>query len=133
MATWKCPQDGTENPLSERRCLVCRHPNLPRVVVLRAVATGKEAEFTGDIRLGKAVFAQRFADPDAVYASDLQFEVVRDEDVVAWVVRPVAEAVNPTYYNGTPLGPTGAELADGGVISVGKAKLKLQVRFKKNN
>ena len=46
MATWTCPEDGTENPLAEKRCLVCRHPNLPRVVVLTSVATGKEAEFT---------------------------------------------------------------------------------------
>jgi hypothetical protein len=26
--TWKCPQDGTENPLTESRCLVCLFPNL---------------------------------------------------------------------------------------------------------
>jgi hypothetical protein len=131
MATWKCPQDGTENPLSERRCLVCRYPNLPRVVVLHSVATGKEAEFTESMKFGKAVFTQRFGDPDAVFASELQFEVVRDESAVAWVVRQLPDAVNPTYYNGKPVGPAGAELADGGVISLGKAKLKLQIRFKK--
>lgn len=131
MATWKCPQDGTENPLSERRCLVCRYPNLPRVVVLQSAATGKEAEFTENIKLGKAVFTQRFADPDAVFASELQFEVFRDETLVAWVVRQLPDAVNPTYYNGKPVGPAGAELTDGGVISVGKANLKLRVRLKK--
>jgi hypothetical protein len=132
MTTWKCPQDGTENPLSERRCLVCRFPNLPRVVVLQAVATGKEAEFTGAIKLGKAVFTNRFADPDAQYASDLQFEVIRDETAVAWVIRPIPEAVNPTYYNGTPVGPDGSQIEEGGVISIGKSKLKIQVRFKRN-
>ena len=132
MTTWRCPQDGTENPLAERRCLVCRFPNLPRVVVLRSTATGKEAEFTEAMKFGQAVFTQRFEDPDAMYASDLQFEVVRDEDVVAWFVRPVPGAVNATCYNGIPLGPTGQELAEGGVISIGKAKLMLQVRFKKN-
>jgi hypothetical protein len=132
MKTWKCPQDGTDNPLSERRCLVCRHPNLPRTVVLCSAATGKEAEFTEAVKFGKAVFTQRFGDPDALYASDLQFEVVRDEGVVAWVVRPLDGAVNPTFYNGAPVGPEGKELAEGGVISVGKTKLKLQVRFKKN-
>ena len=133
MATWTCPQDGTENPLAERRCLVCRHPNLPRVVVLLSVATGKEAEFTEGIKLGQAVFTQRFGDPDAPFASDLQFEVIRDEVAVAWIVRPFAEAVNPTYYNGKPLGPEGTELAAGGVISVGKSKLRLQVQFKKSH
>lgn len=132
MATWTCPQDGTENPHSERRCLVCRHPNLPRVVVLHSIATGKEAEFTEAIKLGQAVFTQRFADPDAQFASDLQFEVVRDETRVAWLVRPLAGAVNPTHYNGKPIGPDGTELAAGGVISIGKSKLKLQVQFKKS-
>lgn len=131
MSTWKCPQDGTENPLDERRCLVCRYPNIPRVVVLHAVATGKEAEFTGGIRLGKAVFTHRFGDPDAQYASDLQFEVVRDEEVVAWVLKPIPDAVNPTCYNGFKVKPDGVPLEEGGVISIGKNKLKLQVRFKR--
>jgi hypothetical protein len=131
MATWKCPQDGTENPLSERRCLVCRFPNLPRVVVLHALATGKEAEFTGAIKLGKAVFTHRFADPDAQYASDLQFEVIRDESAVAWVVRPIPDAVNPTYYNGIPVAPEGSPIEEGGVISIGKTKLRLQIRFRR--
>ena len=131
MATWKCPQDGTENPIAERRCLVCRFPNLPRLAILQAVATGKEAEFTGAIKLGKAVFTNRFADPDAMYASDLQFEVIRDEASVAWIIRPVPEAVNKTYYNGRPIKPEGSPIEDGGIISIGKSKLKLQVRFKR--
>ncbi len=132
MATWICPQDGTENPHTEKRCLVCRHPNLPRVVVLQSVATGKEAEFTEPVKFGKAVFTHRFADPDAKYASDLQFEIIRDDDRVAWVIRPFAESVNPTCYNGKPLDSAGIELVDGGIISVSKSKMKLKVRFKKN-
>jgi hypothetical protein len=132
MATWKCPQDGTDNPLAERRCLVCRYPNLPRAVVLVSAVTGREAELTGSIRLGKSVFATRFADPDAAYASDLQFEVVRDEDAVAWLVRPLPGAVNPTCYNGLPVGPEGVPLQEGGLISIGRSKLKLQVRFRKS-
>lgn len=132
MASWTCPQDGTENPIAERRCLVCRFPNLPRIVVLQALATGKEAEFTGAIKLGKAVFTHRFADPDAQYASELQFEVIRDESVVAWMVRPVPGATNPTYYNGSPVDVDGSPIDEGGVISIGKSKLKLRVRFKRN-
>lgn len=132
MATWTCPQDGTENPQAEKRCLVCRHPNIPRTVVLESPTTGSTAEFTESVKLGKAVFTQRFADPDAKYAADLQFEIVRDLDRVAWVVRPFAGTVNPTCYNGKPVDADGAELADGGVISVSKSKMKLKVRFKKN-
>jgi hypothetical protein len=132
MAVWICPEDGTENPLTERRCLVCRHPNLPRVVLLTSLATCKEAEFTEAVRFGKAVFAQRFADPDALFASDLQFEIVRDDERVAWVVRPLPGAANPTFYDGKPVNAEGTELDDEGVISIGKTKLRLLVRFKKN-
>ncbi|MCE9565414.1 MAG: hypothetical protein K8U57_25605 [Planctomycetes bacterium] len=132
MATWICPKDGIENPHAEKRCLVCRHPNIPRIVVLQSVATGKEAEFTEPVKFGKAVFTHRFADPDAKFASDLQFEIIRDEVRVAWIIRPIAETVNPTCYDGSPLGPDGVELLDGGIISVSKSKMKLKVRFKKN-
>jgi hypothetical protein len=132
MATWICPQDGTENPLTSKRCLVCRHPNMPRVVVLLSVATGKEASFTEGKLFGKAVFTHRFADPDAQYASDLQFEIVRDEERVAWILRPCPGSVNPTYYEGAPVDSAGVELLEGGIISVSKSKMKLKVRFKKN-
>lgn len=132
MATWICPEDGTENPAAARRCLVCRHPNLPRVVVLESLATGKEAEFTEAVKFGRAVFTHRFADPDAKYAAELQFEILRDDDRVVWLVRPFPGTVNPTCYDGKAVGPGGAELAEGGVISVAKTKLKLRVRFKKN-
>lgn len=130
MAAWACVQCGSENPAADRRCSVCRHPHLPRVVILHAIATGREAEFTEPVRLGKAVFTQRFADPDALYASELQFEIVRDEAQVAWLVRPLPGAVNPTCYNGSPVGPNGCELSDGGVISIGKTRMRLQVRFR---
>jgi hypothetical protein len=132
MPTWICPEDGTENPLTERRCLVCRHPNLPRVIVLRSLATEKEAEFTEAVKFGRAVFTHRFADPDAQFAAELQFEILRDIDRVAWLVRPLSGTVNPTCYNGKPVAADGAELAESGVISIGKTKLRLQVRFKKN-
>src|SRR5262245_42021940 len=114
MAMWICPEDGTENPATAKRCLVCRHPNLPRVVVLKSLATGKEAEFTEAVKFGKAVFTTRFADPDAMFAADLQFEIVRDNDRVAWLVRPFPGTVNPTCYDETPVGADGVELADGG-------------------
>jgi hypothetical protein len=132
MPTWICPEDGTENPTAEKRCLVCRHPNLPRVVVLQSVATGKEAEFAEAIKFGQAVFTHRFADPDAKFAADVQFEISRDLDRVAWMVKPIPGTVNPTFYNGRPIAAGGAELSDGGTISIGKSKLKLQVRFKTN-
>jgi len=132
MSKWVCPECGTENAIAEKRCLVCRHPNLPRVVVLHSLATGKEAEITEAVKFGKAVFTSRFADPDAKFAADIQFEIIRDTERVAWIVRGIAGTVNPTCYDGFSVGPDGVELAEGGVISVSKSKMKLQVRFKKN-
>lgn len=132
MALWICPKDGIENPHTSKRCMVCRHPNIPPVVVLESLATGKEAAFSEPIKFGKAVFTHRFGDPDAQYAADLQFEIVRDEDRVAWVVRPFPSTVNPTCYNGTQVDSAGVELVDGGIISVSKSKMKLKVRFKQN-
>jgi hypothetical protein len=130
VAGWACLQCGSENAVAERRCAVCRHPNLPRGVVLISLATGREAEITEPLRFGRAVFTHRFGDPDAQYASELQFELVRDETQVAWVIRPLPGAVNSTCYNGRAVGPEGCPIEDGGIISIGKARMQLKVRLK---
>jgi hypothetical protein len=129
--TWKCPQDGMEWSIKERKCPTCGYVNMPKCVTLRSAATGKGADIAVTTRLGNAVFTQRFADPDAKFAADEQFEIVRDDTVLyAWVIRPVAGARNATHYNGTEVPATGCELADGGVITVGRTKLKLTVALK---
>src|SRR5436190_9525584 len=124
--TWKCPQDGMEWSVKERKCATCGYVNMPKCISLWSATTGKGADVTGTTRLGKAVFVQRFADPDAKFASDEQFEIVRDDAVLyAWVIRPVAGVRNATYYNGAEVPDAGCELADGGVITVGKSRMKL--------
>jgi hypothetical protein len=129
--TWKCPNDGLEWDISKyRKCPTCGYANMPACVALVSVKTGKQAEIGSSTRLGRAVFRQRFADDEAAFASDEQFEIVRDTDAVAWRVRPIASARNPTYYNGAVVPPGGCELTEGGVISVGTSKLKLAVKFK---
>ncbi len=132
MEWWTCPQCGSESLQTERRCTVCRHPNFPKCVVLLSIATGRQAEFTEPIRLGQAVFQHRLAEPDAAYASEFQFEVIRDDAFVAWCIRPLPGTVNPTYYNGEPIALDGTPLQDGGIISIGRTKLLLRVRFKKS-
>ncbi len=126
--TWLCGHCGIENAASAGRCVGCGLPALPPLV-LRSIATGREEEVRTTRRLGRQVFAHRLRDPDAKFASELQFEVVRDETAAGWVVRPLPDAVNPTFYDGTRIDPDGILLADGGVISIGKSKLKLQVRL----
>ena len=77
--TWKCPQDGMEWSIKERKCPTCGYVNMPKCVTLRSDATAKTAEIATTTRLGKSVFTQRFADPDAKFAADEQYEIVRDD------------------------------------------------------
>ncbi len=128
--TWKCPQCGMDWAVSNRKCPADGYVNMPACVSLVSAKTGKVADISASARLGKAVFKQRFADDDAQFASDEQFEIVRDTDAVAWVLRHVAGARNPTYYNGAEVPPGGCELVTGGVISVGKSRMRLTVQFK---
>ena len=129
--TWKCPQDGTEWSVKERKCPTCGYVNMPKCVTLRSDATGNRAEISASTRLGKSVFNQRFADPDAKFAADEQFEVVRDDALLyAWVLRPVAGARTATFYTGAEGPATGCELAEGGTITVGRTRMKLTVTFK---
>jgi hypothetical protein len=103
---------------------------MPKCVTLESANTGKGADIGASTRLGKAVFTQRFADDDAKFAADEQFEIVRDETVAAWMIRPIAGTKNPTYYNGSEVPSTGCELADGGIITVGRSRMKLKVTLK---
>jgi hypothetical protein len=129
--TWKCPQDGMEVSLKDRKCPTCGYVNMPRCVTLHSDKTGKAAEIAVTTRLGQAVFKRRFADPDAQFAADEQFEIVCDRtDRLAWLVCPVAGVRNATYYNGTEVPPTGCELTEGGVITIGRSRMKLVVKFK---
>ena len=129
--TWKCPQDGMEWSVKDRKCPTCGYVNMPKCVTLRSDATGKGAEITASTRLGKSVFNQRFADPEALFASDEQFEIVRDDAVLfAWVLVPITGARNATHYNGAKVPAAGCELAEGGVITVGRSRMKLTVTFK---
>ncbi len=129
--TWKCPNDGLEwDLLKYRKCPTCGHPNMPACVSLVSARTGRAADIGSSTRLGRAVFKQRFADDDARFAAEEQFEIVRDTDTALWVVRPIEGARNPTHYNGAVVPPDGCELAEGGVLTVGKSKMRLTVKFK---
>ena len=129
--TWKCPNDGLEWDFSKyRKCPTCGYVNMPACVSLVSAKTGKGADIGSSTRLGKAVFQQRFADDDAQFAAEEQFEIVRDTDAAVWLVRPITGTRNPTYYNGAAVPAAGCELTEGGVITVGKSKMRLTVKFK---
>ncbi len=129
--TWKCPQDGMYVSLADRKCPTCGYINMPKCVTLHSDKTGKAAEIAATMRLGQAVFKQRFADPDAQFAAAEQFEIVCDRtDRYAWLVCPVAGVRNATHYNGAEVPPGGCELTEGGVITVGRSRMRLVVKFK---
>lgn len=128
--TWKCPQDGMDVSLADRKCPTCGYVNMPGRVTLRSDKTAKSAVIGATMKLGRAVFTQRFADPDAQFAADEQFEIVCDRtERYAWLVFPVAGVRNATHYNGTEVPPHGCELTEGGVITVGRSRMRLVVRF----
>lgn len=128
--TWKCPNDGLEWSVKERRCPTCGYVNMPKCVALTSAKTGKSAELGATMRFGMEILKQRFADDEAQFAAKEQFEIVRDTDRAAWVIRPLAGAKNKTLVNGTEVPETGHELAEGDVITIGKTKMKLTVKLK---
>jgi hypothetical protein len=129
--TWQCPNDGLVWDRSKyRKCPTCGYANMPACVSLVSARTGRGADIAASTRLGRAVFQQRFGDEDARFAADEQFEIVRDTDTAAWLVRPLAGARNPTHYDGAVVPPGGCELSAGGVITVGRSKMPLTVAFK---
>jgi hypothetical protein len=128
--TWKCPNDGLEWAVTYRKCPTCGYANMPACVALVSERTGKTAELGGTTRLGKAVFKQRFADDEADYAAQAQFDIVRDTDTVMWVLRPIDGVRNKTHYNGAEVPAGGCELTEGGVITIGRTRMRLTVRFR---
>jgi hypothetical protein len=66
---------------------------------------------------------------EARFASDVQFEVVKEGSLGHWEVRPGPGAANATCLNGDPLGGPSRALQDGDVLSIGRDKAKLTVRF----
>jgi hypothetical protein len=125
--TWKCPICGTENPPSESVCLAqCGYMRLPVRLVLTSAATGKRLRLHISTKIGQALL-RTIADGEAGYASEPQFEIVKDQERGAWVVRHHAAARNITCCNGVPLGADAAALESGAVISIGRDRLKLTV------
>jgi hypothetical protein len=89
----------------------------------------KRAELGTNTPLGRDALKQKFGDDEARFADPVQFEIVKDTEAAVWWLRPNGGAVNPTHYNGRRVPEGGCELTADGVITVGKSKMKLTVRF----
>jgi hypothetical protein len=124
---WKCPQCGVENEDGARRCEACGHIVFGKLS-LTAGATGQSVSFTIDTDVGKHLL-RTFVGDEAKYCSEPQFRVVKEVALGGWAIVPSPGAVNPTYLDGRPLGPTPELLSDGGVVSVGPDRVKLTIRI----
>jgi hypothetical protein len=125
--SWKCPTCGTENPPAGKLCLAaCGYVRLPARLVLTSLNTGRKLQIRVTTAVGQSLL-RTVAAADAPYASEPQFEIVKDQVRGAWVVRHHAKAHNPTYYNGNPCGGDPHVLENDAVLSIGRERLKLTV------
>lgn len=91
-------------------------------------AGAKRLEVEPGTRVGRGEYRNVFGAPDAGLAAADQFELDRDPDRGAWLVRPVPGTPRRTWYNGQAVPPAGADLTAGGVISV-EGALELVVQL----
>jgi hypothetical protein len=126
--TWICPSCGVENASSARACAICLRPQKEVTVVLTSTATGQALVVRIPTVFGRRLLG-RFAGDDARFASEAQFELIRDELTADWLVRHHEDARHPTFYDGAALGPIPVPLGDGGTLSIGPARLCITVRL----
>src|SRR2546425_7996628 len=115
--SWKCQDCGRTEPKPPRQCPGCGAILVPPRVILTSEATGKEIHCGGYTLIGRVLLQRRLEDADAVYASERQFELLKDEARGVWVLRHIPAARNATSYNGVPVPETGVDLTEGGVIA----------------
>lgn len=127
--TWKCPTCGMDNAPGVRFCIGgCGYARIAARVVLTSEATGKKLRMHISTPVGRSLL-RTLAEGDAAYASEPQFEIVRDEERGAWMIRHSAGARNPTYFNDLKIGDEMPSLADGAHISIGRERMKLTVNL----
>ena len=125
---WECGHCHFDaNPDADRQCQACLRRRIARSVVLVDKSSGREQRTNLAASVGRRLL--RKISDDAHYASDPQFDLLRDEEAGAWLVRHCGTAANPTYYDGRPLGGDPQPIDEGGAISVGAERMMLTVRL----
>lgn len=129
---WKCPQCGLENNEAIDTCAgMCGHFWHTRLV-LRLLSNGREIRLNLDSKVGRRALHSA-GDPDAKFASQPQFSLIRDKTEAKWMILHQPSATNPTFVNGLPLPESAKQLHEADVVSVGADKLKLEVRFERES
>lgn len=126
---WKCPSCGFDNADGTVECDGgCGHVPVPAQLSLTALSTGKLLTIAITTTFGKSLL-QSFAGDEAIYASEPQFVVRKDCARGGWFLEHATTAKNPTFVNGSPAGGERAKLEQSHVVSIGPAKMRLEVHF----
>lgn len=125
---WQCPWCGTENWDVMIDCIGCDVSRAARRLVLESENLHKSLRMHISTTVGRALL-KSIAGEEAVYASDPQFEVIKDEATGIWRIRHLPSAKNRTYYNGVPLGTEAVPIETSGVVSIGAQQMRLLVRL----
>ena len=128
---WKCPQcgvDGLPDELSGH--LIenggCGYLRCPVGVSLVCESSGRKIE----VRIGTTLGSAALKGLDGVglqFVSAEQFRLEKAEREGGWVLTNVSWATNPTFLNGSAMGPEGSLLKDGDQISIKGLHFPLKV------
>ena len=121
-----CPRCGVPSKTGRGPCEVCDYVFIAAVVVVASAATGRNQQIRISTRFGRNVL-KRIGGEEAVYASDPQFDLIKDTESGHWLLCHHDTARNPTFYNGRAVGPDPVPIETGGRISIGPERLKLTV------
>jgi hypothetical protein len=123
---WKCPQCGfVHEDDATTTCEACGFTRSTKLVLVSEETT-KRLSVGVDTAIGKRLL-ESFAGADHVYAADPQFLVARDPARGGWSIAPAPGTKNPTFLNGAAIGGAPTPLAQGAIISIGPARLRLRV------
>jgi hypothetical protein len=123
----KCQECGTLNEISAGPCQGgCGYVFMSELVQLACKQTGRTRQIRITTQFGRRLLSM-IAGDEAVYASEPQFEILKDTASGLWLLRHAAKATHPTYYDGRPVDGDLIPILTGGRISIGPDRMSLTV------
>ncbi len=123
----KCQVCGTLNEISTGPCQGgCGHVFMSELVCLTCARTGRSRQVRITTQFGRRLLSMIVGD-EAVYASEPQFEILKDTSAGLWLLRHSIDATHLTYYNGVPVREKSVSIVSGGRISIGRDRMFLIV------
>jgi hypothetical protein len=117
------------NEITEGPCQGgCGYVLMYEQVTLLSKSTGSNRSIRITTSFGRRVL-RMIAGEEAAFASELQFELRKDTVAGLWLLRHVATATHPTYYDGWAVGSDPVPVVNGGQISIGPDRMKLTLKL----